>query len=217
VSRFLLIGPPGAGKGTQAALLAQAYGIPAISTGDIFRANVKAETALGLQAKSFMDKGEYVPDSLTNDLVRDRLSQPDAQKGFLLDGYPRTRDQVLELDDILLSGGQELDAVILLTTDIDELVKRLLNRSTQQNRTDDTEEVIRHRQNLYQEQTKPLVEIYSARGKVIEIDGLGQVAEVTERILNALTKLGLSPANSWRANVFRINQIQRFCLCVKQV
>jgi len=195
VSRFLLIGPPGAGKGTQAALLAQAYGIPAISTGDIFRANVKAETALGLQAKSFMDKGEYVPDSLTNDLVRDRLSQPDAQKGFLLDGYPRTRDQVLELDDILLSGGQELDAVILLTTDIDELVKRLLNRSTQQNRTDDTEEVIRHRQNLYQEQTKPLVEIYSARGKVIEIDGLGQVAEVTERILNALTKLGLSPAN----------------------
>jgi len=195
VSRFLLIGPPGAGKGTQAALLAQAYGIPAISTGDIFRANVKAETALGLQAKSFMDKGEYVPDSLTNDLVRDRLSQPDAQKGFLLDGYPRTCDQVLELDDILLSGGQELDAVILLTTDIDELVKRLLNRSTQQNRTDDTEEVIRHRQNLYQEQTKPLVEIYSARGKVIEIDGLGQVAEVTERILNALTKLGLSPAN----------------------
>ena len=195
MSRFLLIGPPGAGKGTQAALLAQAYGIPAISTGDIFRANVKAETALGLQAKSFMDKGEYVPDSLTNDLVRDRLSQPDAQKGFLLDGYPRTRDQVLELDDILLSGGQELDAVILLTTDIDELVKRLLNRSTQQNRTDDTEEVIRHRQNLYQEQTKPLVEIYSARGKVIEIDGLGQVAEVTERILNALTKLGLSPAN----------------------
>jgi len=195
VSRFLLIGPPGAGKGTQAALLAQAYGIPAISTGDIFRANVKAETALGLQAKSFMDKGEYVPDSLTNDLVRDRLSQPDAQKGFLLDGYPRTCDQVLELDDILLSGGQELDAVILLTTDIDELVKRLLNRSTQQNRTDDTEEVIRHRQNLYQEQTKPLVEIYSARGKVIEIDGLSQVAEVTERILNALTKLGLSPAN----------------------
>jgi adenylate kinase len=195
VSRFLLIGPPGAGKGTQAALLAQAYGIPAISTGDIFRANVKAETALGLQAKSFMDKGEYVPDSLTNDLVRDRLSQPDAQKGFLLDGYPRTRDQVLELDDILLSGGQELDSVILLTADIDELVKRLLNRSTQQNRTDDTEEVIRHRQNLYQEQTKPLVEIYSARGKVIEIDGLGQVAEVTERILNALTKLGFSPAN----------------------
>jgi adenylate kinase len=195
VSRFLLIGPPGAGKGTQAALLAQAYGIPAISTGDIFRANVKEETELGLLAKSFMDKGEYVPDSVTNDLVRDRLGQTDAQKGFLLDGYPRTRDQVLELDDILQSNNQKLDAVVLLTADTDELVKRLLNRAQEQNRADDTEEVIRHRQNVYQEQTAPLIEIYSSRNMVIEIDGLGQVAEVTERILNALTKLGLSPAN----------------------
>jgi len=195
VSRFLLIGPPGAGKGTQAALLAQAYGIPAISTGDIFRANVKEETELGLLAKSFMDKGEYVPDSLTNDLVRDRLGQADAQKGFLLDGYPRTRDQVLELDDILQSNNQKLDAVVLLTADTDELVKRLLNRAQEQNRADDTEEVIRHRQNVYQEQTAPLIEIYSSRNMVIEIDGLGQVADVTERILNALTKLGLSPAN----------------------
>jgi adenylate kinase len=195
VSRFLLIGPPGAGKGTQAALLAQAYGIPAISTGDIFRANVKEETELGLLAKSFMDKGEYVPDSVTNDLVRDRLGQADAQKGFLLDGYPRTRDQVLELDDILQSNNQKLDAVVLLTADTDELVKRLLNRAQEQNRADDTEEVIRHRQNVYQEQTAPLIEIYSSRNMVIEIDGLGQVADVTERILNALTKLGLSPAN----------------------
>jgi len=195
VSRFLLIGPPGAGKGTQAALLAQAYGIPAISTGDIFRANVKQETELGLLAKSFMDKGEYVPDSLTNDLVRDRLGQADAQKGFLLDGYPRTRDQVLELDDILQSNNQKLDAVVLLKADTNELVKRLLNRAQEQNRADDTEEVIRHRQNVYQEQTAPLIEIYSSRNMVIEIDGLGQVAEVTERILNALTKLGLSPAN----------------------
>lgn len=195
MSRLLLIGPPGAGKGTQAALLAQAYGIPAISTGDIFRANVKAETELGLLAKSFMDKGEYVPDSVTNDLVRDRLSQEDTKKGFLLDGYPRTRDQVLELDDILQSNNQKLDAVVLLTADTDELVKRLLNRAQEQNRADDTEDVIRHRQNVYQEQTAPLIEIYSSRNMVIEIDGLGQVAEVTERILNALTKLGLSPAN----------------------
>jgi adenylate kinase len=194
VSRFLLIGPPGAGKGTQAALLAQAYGIPAISTGDIFRANVKAETELGLLAKSFMDKGEYVPDSVTNDLVRDRLSHEDAQKGFLLDGYPRTRDQVLELDDILQSNNQKLDAVVLLTADTDELVKRLLNRAQEQNRADDTEDVIRHRQHVYLEQTEPLIEIYSSRDMVIEIDGLGQVAQVTERILNALTKLGLSPA-----------------------
>ena len=195
MSRFLLIGPPGAGKGTQAALLADAYGIPAISTGDIFRANVKAETELGLLAKSFMDKGEYVPDSVTNDLVRDRLSHEDAQRGFLLDGYPRTRDQVLKLDDILHASNQKLDAVVLLTADTDELVKRLLNRAQEQNRADDTEEVIRHRQHLYLEQTQPLIEIYSSRDMVIEIDGLGQVSEVTERILNALTKLGLSPAN----------------------
>jgi adenylate kinase len=195
VSRFLLIGPPGAGKGTQATLLAQAYDIPAISTGDIFRANVKAETPLGVQAKGFMDRGEYVPDSLTNDLVRDRLSQDDAESGFLLDGYPRTRDQVLELDDILSSKSNELNAVILLKADPDELVRRLLNRAQEQGRADDTEEVIRHRQTVYLDQTAPLIEIYSARGIVVEIDGLGQVGEVTERILNALTAMGFSPAN----------------------
>lgn len=195
MSRFLLIGPPGAGKGTQATLLAQAYGIPAISTGDIFRANVKAETELGVLAKGFMDRGEYVPDSLTNDLVRDRLSHDDAAPGFLLDGYPRTRDQVLELDDILGSAGKALDAVILLKADPDELVRRLLNRAQEQGRADDTEDVIRHRQAIYLEQTAPLIEIYSARGIVIEIDGLGQVGDVTERILNSLTALGFSPAN----------------------
>jgi len=194
VSRFLLIGPPGAGKGTQATLLAQAYSIPAISTGDIFRANVKAETPLGVEAKGFMDRGEYVPDSLTNDLVRDRLAQQDALAGFLLDGYPRTRDQVLELDDILGSDNNELDSVILLKADPDELVRRLLNRAKEQGRADDTEEVIRHRQTVYLDQTAPLIEIYSARGIVVEIDGLGQVGEVTERILNALTARGLSPA-----------------------
>jgi adenylate kinase len=195
MSRFLLIGPPGAGKGTQATLLAQAYGIPAISTGDIFRANVKAETELGVLAKGFMDRGEYVPDSLTNDLVRDRLSHVDAQSGFLLDGYPRTRDQVLELDDILGSDNKALDAVILLKADPDELVRRLLNRAQEQGRADDTEEVIRHRQSVYLEQTAPLIEIYSARGIVVEIDGLGQVGQITERIVNSLTALGHSPAN----------------------
>ena len=194
MSRFLLIGPPGAGKGTQAALLAQAYGIPAVSTGDIFRANVKNETELGILAKSFMEKGEYVPDSLTNDLVRDRLAQSDVAKGFLLDGYPRTRDQVLELDAILSSHNTGLDAVVLLASDPEELVRRLLNRAQEQGRADDTEEVIRHRQNVYLEQTQPLIEIYSSRGLVVEIDGIGQVGEVTERILNALTSRGLSPA-----------------------
>ena len=193
MSRFLLIGPPGAGKGTQAALLANAYSIPAISTGDIFRANVKNETELGLKVKSIMDRGEYVPDSLTNELIRDRLSQADAEAGFLLDGYPRTNDQVNELDDILGSQHRNLDAVILLVADTDELVRRLLKRAQEQDRADDTEEVIRHRQNVYLEQTQPLIEIYSARDLVVEIDGLGQVGEVTERILNALTARGLSP------------------------
>ncbi|MEY3483254.1 MAG: hypothetical protein RLZZ218_89 [Actinomycetota bacterium] len=194
MSRFLLIGPPGAGKGTQAALLANAYSIPAISTGDIFRANVKNETELGLKVKSIMDRGEYVPDSLTNELIRDRLSQADAEAGFLLDGYPRTNDQVNELDDILVSQHRILDAVILLVADTDELVRRLLKRAQEQGRADDTEDVIRHRQNVYLEQTQPLIEIYSARDLVVEIDGLGQVGEVTERILNALTARGLSPA-----------------------
>ena len=193
MSRFLLIGPPGAGKGTQAALLANAYSIPAISTGDIFRANVKNETELGLKVKSIMDRGEYVPDSLTNELIRDRLSQADAEAGFLLDGYPRTNDQVNELDDILVSQHRILDAVILLVADTDELVRRLLKRAQEQGRADDTEDVIRHRQNVYLEQTQPLIEIYSARDLVVEIDGLGQVGEVTERILNALTARGLSP------------------------
>jgi adenylate kinase len=194
MSRFLLIGPPGAGKGTQAALLANAYSIPAISTGDIFRANVKNETELGLKVKSIMDRGEYVPDSLTNELIRDRLSHADAEAGFLLDGYPRTNDQVNELDDILSSQHRILDAVILLVADTDELVRRLLKRAQEQDRADDTEDVIRHRQNVYLEQTQPLIEIYSARDLVVEIDGLGQVGEVTERILNALTARGLSPA-----------------------
>ena len=194
MSRFLLIGPPGAGKGTQAALLSQAYSIPAISTGDIFRANVKAETELGKLAKSYMDKGEYVPDSVTNDLVRDRLSQLDVSFGFLLDGYPRTRDQVLELDDILSTNQTQLDAVILLAADTDELVKRLLNRAQEQGRADDTEDVIRHRQEVYLAQTQPILEIYESRNQVITIDAIGQVSEVTERILNALTKIGFSPA-----------------------
>lgn len=194
MSRFLLIGPPGAGKGTQSALLSQAYSIPAISTGDIFRANVKAETDLGKLAKSYMDKGEYVPDSVTNDLVRDRLSQSDVAFGFLLDGYPRTRDQVLELDDILSKNETQLDAVVLLKANTDELVSRLLKRAQEQGRADDTEDVIRHRQEVYLAQTQPILEIYESRDQVISIDAIGQVSEVTERILNALTKMGFSPA-----------------------
>jgi len=192
MSRFLLIGPPGAGKGTQAALLAQSFSIPAISTGDIFRANVKAETELGLAAKAFMDRGEYVPDSLTNDLVRDRLDQPDAKAGFLLDGYPRTGDQVLELDSMLEAAGTELDAVVLINADTDELVRRLANRAIEQGRADDTEDVIRRRQQVYAEQTAPLIAVYSDRGLVVEIDGIGPVDEVTGRILSALADRGIN-------------------------
>ena len=191
MTRLLLIGMPGAGKGTQAERLSQAFGIPAISTGDIFRHNVKNETELGKQAKAFMDRGEYVPDSLTNALVRDRLSHQDAAAGFLLDGYPRTGEQVEELDDILAEQGNKLDAVVQLTADTDEVVRRLLNRAVEQGRADDTEEVIRRRLEVYEEQTAPLTSVYAQRGLVIMIDGLGAVEEVTERILQALAARGL--------------------------
>ncbi len=190
-ARLLLIGPPGAGKGTQAVELSTAYGIPAISTGDIFRANVAGGTPLGLQAKAFMDRGEYVPDSLTNDLVRDRLAQADAANGFLLDGYPRTIDQVRELDGMLTAAGTQLDAVVLLTADTDEVVTRLLKRATEQGRADDTEEVIRRRLEVYAEQTAPLIEVYGDRGVVVEVDGLGAIADVTARIREALAARGL--------------------------
>ena len=190
--RLLLIGPPGAGKGTQAALLAKRYSIPAISTGDIFRENVANETPLGIEAKGFMDRREYVPDSLTNALVRDRLSQPDAAAGFLLDGYPRTIDQVHELDDVLHENGTKLDVVVQLTADSDELVTRLSLRASQQGRTDDTPDVIRKRQDVYEEQTAPLIDVYAARGLVAMVDGLGAVDEVTARIAEVLGARGLS-------------------------
>jgi len=192
VTRLLLIGAPGAGKGTQAVKLAETFGIPAISTGDIFRYNVKNETELGKLAKSYMDRGEYVPDSVTNDLVRDRLTQADAQPGFLLDGYPRTADQVVELDGMLTDAGTALDAVVLLTADTDEVVRRLLNRAIEQGRADDTEDVIRRRLEVYEEQTAPLVNTYSARNLVVTVDGLGAVDEVTGRILAALEQRGIT-------------------------
>jgi len=190
VIRLLLIGAPGAGKGTQAEKLSTAYEIPAISTGDIFRHNVKNETELGKQAKGFMDRGEYVPDSLTNELVRDRLSHADAKNGFLLDGYPRTADQVEKLDAILSAEGTKLDAVVKLDADTDEVVRRLLNRAIEQGRTDDTEDVIRRRLEIYEEQTSPLTSVYAARGLLVTVNGLGEVEEVTGRILEALNARG---------------------------
>jgi adenylate kinase len=184
--RMIFMGPPGAGKGTQAAVVAERFGIPAISTGDIFRANVGEGTPLGLEAKKYMDAGEYVPDSVTNDMVRNRLAEADAAPGFLLDGYPRTLSQVEELDGMLAATGDSLDAVVVLTVDTEELVARLLKRAETSGRSDDTEEVIRHRQDVYTEQTAPLIEVYRERGLLLEVDGLGEVDEVSARILSAL-------------------------------
>lgn len=184
--RLLIIGPPGAGKGTQAVRLSEHYGIPAISTGDIFRRNVAEQTDLGKQAKVFLDSGEYVPDSLTNALVRDRLAEPDAADGFLLDGYPRTTEQVAELDRMLEAAGTRLDAVVLLTVDPALVVERLLKRAAEQGRSDDTEDVIRHRIQVYEAQTSPLVDIYRSRDLLLSVDGAGEVDEVSERIFAAL-------------------------------
>jgi adenylate kinase len=187
--RMLLMGPPGAGKGTQAKVLADKLGIPAISTGDIFRANMAQETPLGLEAKRYVDAGEYVPDDITNAMVRDRLAQPDAQKGFLLDGYPRTVAQVEMLDDLLAETGKRLNAVVVLKADQEELVQRLLKRAELEGRSDDTEDVVRRRQEVYYEQTAPLLEVYADHGVLVEVDGVGDVEEIGERILAAIAPL----------------------------
>jgi adenylate kinase len=194
MNRLLVIGPPGAGKGTQAELMAAAFSIPAISTGDIFRSNVKNTTPLGVQVQEFIEAGKYVPDSLTNEIVGDRLRQPDAAAGFLLDGYPRTLDQVHELDRLLATDGGQLDAVVQIVADTEEVVARLLKRAAEQGRADDTAEVIRHRLDVYAEQTAPLIDIYGSRGVVVTVDGLGAVDEVSTRILEALAARGIHAA-----------------------
>lgn len=192
MTRLLLVGPPGAGKGTQAAILAETYGVPAISTGDIFRNNVAHETPLGLQVKAIMEAGEYVPDALTNEIVADRLGEADARAGFLLDGYPRTPDQVDELDRILAADNAALDVVVLLVADADVVVARLLKRATEQGRLDDTEEVIRHRMNVYVDQTSPIIDGYDKRNLVVRVNALGAVDEVTARIVDALAQRNIS-------------------------
>jgi adenylate kinase len=184
--RLIMMGPPGAGKGTQAKYVAEHFGIPAISTGDIFRANVSKGTALGVEAARYMDAGDYVPDEVTNLMVRDRIDEEDAEPGFLLDGYPRTLAQVEELDGMIKHTGHALDAVVVLTVDPDEIVQRLLQRAAVEGRADDTEDVIRRRQELYIEQTEPLIEVYRGRGILIEVDGMGEVEDVTRRIFDAL-------------------------------
>lgn len=192
--RLLIVGPPGAGKGTQATAIAESFAVPAISTGDIFRANVADETPLGLEVKAILDAGDYVPDSLTNELVADRLAQPDAVDGFLLDGYPRTVQQVEFLDELLAGQGHALAAVVQLVADRDEIVERLRRRALDQGRTDDTEDAIRHRQDVYLRETAPLIDLYRERGLVLEVDGLGTIDEVARRIDAALTARGFVPA-----------------------
>lgn len=192
-TRLLIVGPPGAGKGTQAVRIAETYGIPAISTGDIFRANVKNETPLGLKVKTILDAGDYVPDTLTNELIEDRLAQPDAEQGFLLDGYPRTADQVDYLESLLQGKGEQLTAVVQLIADRDEIVERLRRRAVEQGRSDDTEEAIRHRQDVYLRETGPLIAAYGEKGLVLEVDGLGSIDEVASRIDDALASRGIRP------------------------
>jgi len=196
VTRLLIVGPPGAGKGTQAARIAEHLDIPTISTGDIFRANIANGTELGTQVKAIVDAGDYVPDTLTNALVTDRLNKADAAGGFLLDGYPRTPDQVKYLDELLGSHGHSLDAVLRLVADQDEIVRRLRKRALEQGRADDSEDAIRHRQEVYRRETEPLVAMYRDQGLLVEVDGLGTPDEVTERIWQALGERGIGAASA---------------------
>jgi len=180
------MGPPGAGKGTQAINIAKTLNIPHISTGDIYRENMKNETPLGLEAKVFYDKGMYVPDEITNRIVEDRLTWDDAKNGFLLDGYPRTIDQVNFLDLILSKKSQKIDKVLELTIDIPVVVERLLKRAQEQGRIDDTKEVITKRLEVYANSTAPLLAEYKNRGILVQVDGMGSVSEVEEKINSAL-------------------------------
>jgi adenylate kinase len=199
VTRLLIVGPPGAGKGTQAKRITSNYGVPTISTGDIFRFNIANKTELGLQVQAIVDAGDYVPDELTNTLVRHRLEEQDALDGFLLDGYPRTTDQVRYLDSLLAERGLAVDAVIRLVADRDAIVARLRKRAVAEGRVDDSEEAIRHRQDVYLRETEPLISIYRSRGLLIEVDGLGSVDEVGERISTALAERGIRPVENDRA------------------
>jgi adenylate kinase len=190
-ARLLIVGPQGSGKGTQGVRIAEALGIPVVSTGDVFRANVAAGTPLGEQVKAVIEAGDLVPDSLTSEIVRDRLSQADAAGGFLLDGYPRNLGQVGDLDAFLSGRDEELDAVIELVVPRIESIDRLTRRAFEQGRTDDTEEVIANRLAIYETETAPILDVYRERGIVDAIDGVGSLDEITERIIASLQARGL--------------------------
>lgn len=186
-ARVILIGPPGAGKGTQAKMLAEKLDIPAISTGEIFRSHISRQTELGVLAQSYIKNGNLVPDEVTDALVRDRLGEADAVAGFLLDGYPRNVHQVEALDAILSDSGLALDAVVELTVPDGDIMGRLLRRAGLENRADDTEEVIAHRIALYHRETEPLMSVYRERGILLNVDGRGTIAEVLTRLTEELT------------------------------
>ena len=215
--RLVLVGPPGAGKGTQAQFISAHLGVPKISTGDIFRANVSQGTELGMQAKKFMDAGDLVPDEITIGMVRDRLAEDDAKSGFLLDGFPRNVPQARTLDENLAEANNPLDVVLELVVDDDEVVRRLSGRRTCRNcghiwhldfdppssegicdicggelfqRDDDMPETVRHRLEVYYEQTSPLVGYYAEAGILVGIDAMGPVDDVTDRAIAALRPFG---------------------------
>ncbi len=186
MTRLLIMGPPGAGKGTQAKRISQHYHIPAISTGDIFRANVAEGTPLGKEVKRIMAEGGYVSDDITNKIVANRLVEDDATTGWLLDGYPRTLAQVEALDDVLAEQGHGIDAVICLVADVEAVVARLHGRAVAEGREDDTPEAIRARQEKYLQETSPLIDLFRERGLLVEVDGLGAVDDVSRRLFEAV-------------------------------
>ena len=191
MTRLLIVGPQGSGKGTQGIRIAEAFGVPTVSTGDVFRGAVAAGTDLGQQVKAIIEAGDLVPDELTSAVVRDRLSRQDAADGFLLDGYPRNVAQVMHLDEFLEGRDEELDAVIELVVPRDESIARISLRAAEQGRSDDTEEVIANRLAIYERETAPILDVYRTRDIVDRIDGVGSLDEITARIIAALEARGL--------------------------
>lgn len=182
--KLLIMGAPGAGKGTQATALAERYGVPAISTGDIFRHNIRNQTPLGIKVKEIIDAGEYVPDDVTEEIVADRLTEPDCEPGFLLDGFPRTMHQVFFLDRYLAARGEQLDAVVSLHVEPEALVQRLLDRALKEGRADDNADTIRRRMEVYAGQTAPLLFHYENKGLLVDVEGTGTVDEVRQRMFD---------------------------------
>ncbi len=190
-ARLLIVGPQGSGKGTQGIRIADAFGIPAISTGDMFRAAVASGSELGTQVSQIIEAGDLVSDELTTAVVRDRLAQDDAAGGFLLDGYPRNLSQVRDLDAFLDGRGEQLDGVIELVVPREESIQRLSLRAADQGRSDDTEQVIANRLAIYERDTAPILDVYRERGIALEIDGVGSLDEITDRVIAALEARGL--------------------------